>query len=266
MEASTLTPAVSRAGILGRRSPLLKLQGDERLVALIRDGHDHAFEVLFERYHSRLLAFCRHMLRSTEDAEDVLQEVFVKAHAAMLADDRHDQRAAVALPDRPQPLPQPPAPPGPRGPGLDGRDGRRERRHDRRPGPEARGLPRAGRRRPGPARDPAHRAAAARDRRPLLRGDRRDDGHDDPGGQVAAGAGADVARRGDPVAPADLRRGPARARRGRRGPAQGLRARSATTSSAASGCARLPRPAALEHEDARGDGADRPAGADGSRV
>ena len=89
MEASTLTPASSRAGILGRRSPLLKLQGDERLVALIRDGHDHAFEVLFERYHSRLLAFCRHMLRSTEDAEDVLQEVFVKAHAAMIADERH---------------------------------------------------------------------------------------------------------------------------------------------------------------------------------
>jgi RNA polymerase sigma factor (sigma-70 family) len=88
MEASTLTPASSRAGILGRRSPLLKLQGDERLVALIREGHEHAFEVLFERYHSRLLAFCRHMLRSTEDAEDVLQEVFVKAHAAMRADER----------------------------------------------------------------------------------------------------------------------------------------------------------------------------------
>jgi RNA polymerase sigma factor (sigma-70 family) len=89
MEASTLTHASSRAGILGRRSPLLKLQGDEKLVALIREGHEHAFEVLFERYHSRLLAFCRHMLRSQEDAEDVLQEVFVKAHAAMLADDRH---------------------------------------------------------------------------------------------------------------------------------------------------------------------------------
>ncbi|MQA75384.1 MAG: sigma-70 family RNA polymerase sigma factor, partial [Solirubrobacterales bacterium] len=87
MEASTLTHA-SRGGLLGRRSPLLKLQGDERLVGLIRDGNDHAFEVLFERYHSRLLAFCRHMLRSTEDAEDVLQEVFVKAHAAMLGDAR----------------------------------------------------------------------------------------------------------------------------------------------------------------------------------
>ena len=88
MEASTLTHARTRAGLLGRRSPLLKLQGDEKLVALIRDGHEHAFEVLFERYHSRLLAFCRHMLRSQEDAEDVLQEVFVKAHAAMLADSR----------------------------------------------------------------------------------------------------------------------------------------------------------------------------------
>ena len=88
MEASTLTHASTRAGLLGRRSPLLKLQGDARLVALIRAGNDHAFEVLFERYHSRLLAFCRHMLRSAEDAEDVLQEVFVKAHAAMLADER----------------------------------------------------------------------------------------------------------------------------------------------------------------------------------
>ena len=55
---------------------------------MIRDHNENAFEVLFERYHSRLLAFCRHMLRSNEDAEDVLQEVFVKAHAAMLADER----------------------------------------------------------------------------------------------------------------------------------------------------------------------------------
>ena len=87
MEASTLTHA-SRAGLLGRRSPLLKLASDEKLVAMIRSGHEHAFEALFDRYHSRLLAFSRHMLRSTEDAEDVLQEVFVKAHAAMLADER----------------------------------------------------------------------------------------------------------------------------------------------------------------------------------
>jgi RNA polymerase sigma factor (sigma-70 family) len=87
VEASALTHA-SRRGLLARRSPLLKLERDERLVALIRSGHDRAFEVLFDRYHARLLAFCGSMLKSRQDAEDVLQEVFTKAHAAMLADDR----------------------------------------------------------------------------------------------------------------------------------------------------------------------------------
>ncbi len=40
------------------------------------------------RYQSRLLAFCRHMLGSREDAEDVLQEVFAAAFNAMQADER----------------------------------------------------------------------------------------------------------------------------------------------------------------------------------
>src|SRR4051812_22660069 len=87
MEASTLSYA-SRSGLLARRSPLLRLQGDDKLIGLIREHHDRAFEVLFDRYQSRLLAFCRGMLGSSEDAEDVLQEVFVNAHAAMLADAR----------------------------------------------------------------------------------------------------------------------------------------------------------------------------------
>ncbi len=87
MEASALTHA-SRLGLLGRRSPLLRLQGDARLIALIRDGQERAFETLFERYQSRLLAFCRGMLASAEDAEDVLQEVFVAAHKAILTDSR----------------------------------------------------------------------------------------------------------------------------------------------------------------------------------
>src|SRR6266513_2839182 len=87
MEASALTTA-SHRGLLVRRSPLLRLQSDDRLVALIRGGHDRAFEVLFDRYQSRLLAFCRHLLSSLQDAEDVLREVFVAAHTAMLSDDR----------------------------------------------------------------------------------------------------------------------------------------------------------------------------------
>jgi RNA polymerase sigma factor (sigma-70 family) len=67
---------------------LLRLQSDERLVALTRRGNHGAFEALVSRYQSRLHAFCRHMLGSREDAEDVLQEVFAAAFNAMQADDR----------------------------------------------------------------------------------------------------------------------------------------------------------------------------------
>ncbi len=86
MEVSALNHA-GAAGLHGR-SPLLRLQSDERLVALTRRGSHHAFEALVARYESRLLAFCRHMLASKEDAEDVLQEVFAAAFNAMLADER----------------------------------------------------------------------------------------------------------------------------------------------------------------------------------
>ncbi|HEX2095750.1 MAG TPA: sigma-70 family RNA polymerase sigma factor, partial [Solirubrobacterales bacterium] len=87
MEASALTHA-SRRGLLARRSPLLKLQGDPRLIAMTRGGNAGAFEAIVDRYQGRLLGFCRQMLGSTEDAEDVLQEVFVNAHRAMMADER----------------------------------------------------------------------------------------------------------------------------------------------------------------------------------
>jgi RNA polymerase sigma factor (sigma-70 family) len=56
---------------------------------MIREGQAWAFEALWDRYQSRLLAFCRHMLPSEQDAEDVLQDVFVSAHKAILADNRH---------------------------------------------------------------------------------------------------------------------------------------------------------------------------------
>ncbi len=86
MEVSALTQK-SMPGLAGP-SALLKLQSDERLIALTRRGQHAAFEVLCGRYQSRLLAFCRHMLGSKEDAEDVLQEVFAAAFNAVLADER----------------------------------------------------------------------------------------------------------------------------------------------------------------------------------
>jgi RNA polymerase sigma factor (sigma-70 family) len=54
----------------------------------VRRGHHGAFEALVQRYQPRLLAFCRHMLGSQEDAEDVLQEVFAASFNAICADER----------------------------------------------------------------------------------------------------------------------------------------------------------------------------------
>ena len=56
---------------------------DARLAALIRDGDEAAFEALYDRHHASLLAFCRHMLGNREDAEDALQQTFLRAHGAL---------------------------------------------------------------------------------------------------------------------------------------------------------------------------------------
>ena len=63
MEASALRQSAALPALAGR-SPLLRLQSDERLIALTRRGHHGAFEALVQRYQPRLLAFCRHMLGS----------------------------------------------------------------------------------------------------------------------------------------------------------------------------------------------------------
>ena len=87
MEASALQ---HRGGLSASasRSPLLRLRSDEQLIAMTRRGNQSAFEMLVRRYEPRLLAFCRHMLSSKEDAEDVLQEVFAASYNALLADNR----------------------------------------------------------------------------------------------------------------------------------------------------------------------------------
>ena len=88
MEVSALKYHGHAGTGLHGRSPLLRLQSDERLIVLLRRGNTGAFEVLVSRYESRLLAFCRHLLGSREDAEDVLQEVMAAAFNAIVADER----------------------------------------------------------------------------------------------------------------------------------------------------------------------------------
>jgi RNA polymerase sigma factor (sigma-70 family) len=65
------------------------VRSDEQLVSLFRAGSDDAFSVIHERYHARLLAYARQMLRSSGgDAEDALQDVFVRAFKSLRASNR----------------------------------------------------------------------------------------------------------------------------------------------------------------------------------
>lgn len=67
---------------------MLARRTDERLVEMVRQGDAAAFEVLYDRYHLRILSFCRHMLGSQPDGEDATQHAFVALHRHVTADDR----------------------------------------------------------------------------------------------------------------------------------------------------------------------------------
>ena len=58
---------------------------DAALVRRLQSGDERAFEAIFKRHHAPLLSYCRHMLSSQDEAEDALQQAFIKAHQALLA-------------------------------------------------------------------------------------------------------------------------------------------------------------------------------------
>jgi RNA polymerase sigma factor (sigma-70 family) len=84
MEATSVPRG--RALLLPRR--LLAALDDERLVEQLRRGNAAAFEVIYDRHHRGILAYCRHLLGSREEAEDVLQHTFVAAHEGIVAGER----------------------------------------------------------------------------------------------------------------------------------------------------------------------------------
>ena len=51
---------------------------EKLLVKSFIQGDEHAFEILFEKYHRRLYGFLYRLLKSTEDAEEIVQDTFVK--------------------------------------------------------------------------------------------------------------------------------------------------------------------------------------------
>src|ERR687890_2428588 len=88
VEASALhAPSLARVPL---GASLLRLRSDEQLLALFRAGSEEAFGAIHDRYRQRLFAYVRQMLcvGPRQDAEDVLQDVFVRAYAALRGDDR----------------------------------------------------------------------------------------------------------------------------------------------------------------------------------
>ena len=55
----------------------MTLQGEHTLIAELKRGSKEAFDRIYKLYAGRLLAYCVHYTKSREDAEEIVQDVFV---------------------------------------------------------------------------------------------------------------------------------------------------------------------------------------------
>jgi RNA polymerase sigma factor (sigma-70 family) len=67
--------------------PALRLQSDERLIELTRDGSSAAYGAIVERYRAPLLRYCRRLLGPGR-AEDAVQQVFTNTLASLRSSGR----------------------------------------------------------------------------------------------------------------------------------------------------------------------------------
>jgi RNA polymerase sigma factor (sigma-70 family) len=76
----------TNGAILGAATiPATRRRSDEQLARAAGRGDARAFEALYERHHSALLSFSRHMLARPDEAEDVVQHAFAAADRAFRA-------------------------------------------------------------------------------------------------------------------------------------------------------------------------------------
>ena len=80
--------------------PALRTQSDRRLVKLVREGYESAFEEIVRRYAKPLGRYAAAIVGGR--SEDVTQDAFSKALLALRGQRSRDRAAALALPDRSQ--------------------------------------------------------------------------------------------------------------------------------------------------------------------
>src|SRR6476469_2840146 len=67
-------------------SAILACQSDERLVELVREGHERAFDAIVDRYRRSLVRFSSLILPESR-TEDAVQQTFIDAMSALLGSD-----------------------------------------------------------------------------------------------------------------------------------------------------------------------------------
>lgn len=70
---------LGQAGQLGA-TPGTLMNSAEDLIARVRSGDDHAFQLIFERYSRPIISFIYDMVNDRELSEELMQETFVRAY------------------------------------------------------------------------------------------------------------------------------------------------------------------------------------------
>jgi RNA polymerase sigma factor (sigma-70 family) len=87
-----MSPSAKSARVTTRflAGPALRFQPDGRLVSLVRDGYESAFEEIFRRYGAALRSYAA-SIATAQRADDVTQEAFTKAFLALRGTDKEIQ-------------------------------------------------------------------------------------------------------------------------------------------------------------------------------
>lgn len=71
--------------------------GEHIIIRQFKQGDHHAFRVLYEKHAPKLLAFSKNYLQSNEDAEEIVQEVFLRIWEKRQNIDEHQSFSSYVI-------------------------------------------------------------------------------------------------------------------------------------------------------------------------